>query len=114
VAFGGPQDPTHVQDGAQQAHSTAARGATLSTISTLLTVLGDRSADADLQSLDVLAGDLVERPAACHSLRNATSGSMRVARRAGMYDAAIATRPKINATATNVVGSSGVMPKSIP
>lgn len=49
-----------------------------------------------------------------HSRLRATSGSIRVARRAGMYDAAIVTRAKNHATATNVIGSSGVMPKSMP
>ena len=49
-----------------------------------------------------------------HSRRNATIGSTFVARRAGTYDANVATRPKSSDTATNVLGSSGVMPKSMP
>ncbi len=48
-----------------------------------------------------------------YSLRNATIGSTRVARRAGTYDAIAATAAKVTATITNVVPSSGVTPKRI-
>ena len=51
---------------------------------------------------------------AYYSERSATSGSTRVARRAGTYDASAATTPNITTTAANVVTSSGVSPNSRP
>ena len=47
-----------------------------------------------------------------HSWRNATSGSMRVARRAGMYVASSAAAPSTNGTTAYVAGSYGFTPYS--
>ena len=45
-----------------------------------------------------------------HSARSATIGSTRVARRAGMKQAAVATSSKVPAVAVNVTGSVAVTP----
>ena len=49
-----------------------------------------------------------------HGVRSATSGSTRAMRRAGMSVARMATTRNIADTTANVVGSTGVMPKSTP
>src|SRR4029450_1543898 len=56
----------------------------------------------------------VESQASCfptpQSARRATIGSTFVARRAGTYEASVATAPNISDTVMKVVGSSGAMP----
>ena len=49
-----------------------------------------------------------------HSERRASIGSTFVARRAGRYDARVATRRSVSETAVNVAVSSGVTPNSRP
>src|ERR1700752_3502909 len=48
-----------------------------------------------------------------YSTLSATIGLTRVARRAGKYDAAIATTANAVATAANVIGSCGSIPNNI-
>src|SRR6185437_8771124 len=80
-------------------------------------VMVPRSADAGVVEIwtpDTVSPRLEHTAHAYHSLRSATMGSTRVARRAGSQLASVAAAASRTTTPARVTGSTGVTPKSRP